>query len=72
MPVWSVGCNTRCFNKELPKEGAEVHTSFRFGDEDYVAQLEAYQGVLAQCEEIGKPDIAVHWVDRGTVEFALE
>jgi len=36
---------------------------------DYVVQLEAYQSVLAKREGFGKPDIAVHWIDRGTVEM---
>ena len=36
---------------------------------DYAAQLEAYQSVLAQREGFGKPDIAVHWIDRATIEI---
>ncbi|MCC5986516.1 MAG: UvrD-helicase domain-containing protein [Pararhodobacter sp.] len=39
---------------------------------DYIAQLEAYQGLLARREEYGRPGIAVHWIDRGEVEIAQD
>ncbi|MDP4992452.1 MAG: PD-(D/E)XK nuclease family protein, partial [Marivita lacus] len=34
----------------------------------YFAQLDAYRGVLAEQVEAIKPDVAIHWIDRATVE----
>jgi len=39
---------------------------------DYLVQLEAYQGVLAQREEFGFPAVAVHWIDRAVVEIPID
>lgn len=39
---------------------------------DYLSQLEAYQAVLGQRRWLGKPDIAIHWIDRGNVEITFQ
>lgn len=39
---------------------------------DYLAQLEAYQSVLAQREEFGFPAVAVHWIDRAVIEILID
>ena len=35
----------------------------------YFAQLDAYRGVLAEQAQAIKPDLAIHWIDRGIVEI---
>ena len=39
---------------------------------NYANQLKAYQELLTPREGFGRPSIAVHWIDRGSVEVVLE
>lgn len=38
----------------------------------YVAQIDAYRGLLAEQDQAIQPDVAIHWIDRAAMEVLVQ